>query len=149
MMSDEAYAGRIDGRWHRLPVRVYYEDTDFSGVVYHANFLRYFERGRSDFLRVVGIGHASLLTLTPPLAFAVMAMNVAFKKPAKIDDSLVVNTIYESISGARLMINQTITRDGALLAEASVEACCISLDGRPRRAPKELLERFGPLLAQE
>lgn len=146
-MTDEAFAGRIEGRCHHLPVRIYYEDTDFSGVVYHANFLRYFERGRSDFLRTVGIGHASLLLLTPPLAFAVTAMKIEFRRPARIDDSLIVNTMYETIVGARLLINQTITRDSDVIAKASVEACCIGLDGRPRRAPKELVEQFGPLLA--
>ena len=69
-------------------VRVYYEDTDFSGVVYHANYLKFAERGRSDFLRFAGIHHSELLAMTPPLAFVVNAMQIEFLAPAKIDDEL-------------------------------------------------------------
>jgi acyl-CoA thioester hydrolase len=144
---DIAYSGRFEGRTHLLPVRVYYEDTDFSGVVYHATYARFFERGRSDFLRAAGIAHAALLERADPLAFAVLRLDIRFKKPARIDDSLVVATVYESVSGARIMINQSLTRAGDTIATALVEACCIGLDGRPRRAPKELLSALSPYLA--
>src|SRR5271163_3525120 len=73
---------------HRLPVRVYYEDTDFTGVVYHASYLRYFERGRTEFLRAAGVEHAALLALPEPCAFAVTRISVAFRKPARVDDAL-------------------------------------------------------------
>ena len=73
-------AGWLEGREHVLPVRIYYEDTDFTGVVYHANYLRYFERGRSDFLRVAGVGHADLLDRPDPAAFTVVKITVDFKK---------------------------------------------------------------------
>ena len=92
--TDIPTAGRFEGREHRLPVRVYYEDTDFTGLVYHANYVRYFERGRSDCLRLMGIGHAELLDGDQPMAFVVSKMGLHFLKPARIDDQLVVRTHY-------------------------------------------------------
>ncbi len=145
-MTDLPTAGRFEGREHRLPVRVYYEDTDFTGLVYHANYLRYFERGRSDFLRVAGVGHAELLADDQPLAFVVAEMAVKFLKPARIDDALVVRTLYQRVKGPRLMIEQAILRGDETLCAATVTAVCIHLDGRPRRPTPALLERIGPWL---
>ncbi|MBL8538276.1 MAG: tol-pal system-associated acyl-CoA thioesterase [Hyphomonadaceae bacterium] len=130
-----------------MPVRVYYEDTDFSGVVYHANYLRFFERGRSDFLRVAGVHHSELAALADPIAFAVNRMEIAFLKAARIDDALVVETAYDAIIGPRIKVSQVIRRGGEVLVTAQVEACCISLTGRPRRPPPLLLERLKPFLA--
>ncbi len=79
--------GRLVGRQHQLAVRIYYEDTDFTGVVYHANYLRYFERGRSDFFRVVGISHSALLDRPDPAAFTITRIAVDFKRAARIDRS--------------------------------------------------------------
>ena len=145
---DHPTAGRFEGRDHLLPVRVYYEDTDFTGVVYHANYVRYFERGRSDFLRLAGIGHAQLLEIDPPLAFVVAEMKLNFIKPARIDDALVVSTTYDAVKGVRLMISQTIERDGEVLCRAEVTAVCIHLDGRPRRPTQALVEAVTPWLAR-
>ena len=145
-MTDLPTHGRFDGRAHLLPVRVYYEDTDFTGVVYHANYVRYFERGRSDFLRAVGIGHAELLEGDSPLAFVVSRMELAFVKPARIDDALVVRTLYEAVRGPRLIIRQAIERGGEVLTRAEVEAACIHLDGRPRRPSRTLVEKVKPWL---
>ncbi len=145
-MTDLPTHGRFDGRAHLLPVRVYYEDTDFTGVVYHANYVRYFERGRSDFLRAVGIGHAELLEGDSPLAFVVSRMELAFVKPARIDDALVVRTLYEAVRGPRLIIRQAIERGGEVLTRAEVEAVCIHLDGRPRRPSRTLVEKVKPWL---
>ena len=147
-MSDAPTAGRFEGRVHLLPVRVYYEDTDFTGLVYHGNYVRYFERGRSDFLREAGVSHSDLLAGEAPTAFVVTRMEVDFRLPARIDDALLVNTTYDSAKGARLFITQKITRDGALIAEAVVEAACISLGGRPRKPPPGLVERLRPWFAQ-
>lgn len=147
-MSDEPTAGRFEGREHRLPVRVYYEDTDFTGLVYHANYVRYFERGRSDFLRMAGVGHAELLDAHPPLAFVVAEMKLQFVKPARIDDALVVRTTYDAVKGPRLMISQTITRGGEVLCRAEVTAVCIHLDGRPRRPTPELVAKVRPWLIE-
>ena len=143
-MTDAPSAGRFEGRVHLLPVRVYYEDTDFTGVVYHANYVRYFERGRSDFLRLAGVSHTDLLAGDSPSAFVITRMEIDFRLAARIDDALVVNTTYDSVKGPRLFISQRIIRDGALIAEAVVEAACISLQGRPRKPAPGLVERLKP-----
>lgn len=146
-MTDTPTSGRFDGRDHLLPVRVYYEDTDFTGVVYHANYVRYFERGRSDFLRAIGIGHAQLLEGEAPMAFVIAGMTLAFVRPARIDDALLVRTRYDAVKGPRLIISQTIERDGEVLCRADVTAVCIHLDGRPRRPTRALIEAVAPWLA--
>ena len=146
-MSDAPTSGRFEGREHRLPVRVYYEDTDFTGLVYHANYVRYFERGRSDCLRLMGIGHAELLDGDQPLAFVVSKMELTFLKPARIDDALVVCTRYDAVKGPRLMISQTITRGIDVLCRAEVEVVCIHMDGRPRRPTQALKDKVSPWLA--
>ena len=148
-MTDMPTAGRFEGREHRLPIRVYYEDTDFTGLVYHANYVRYFERGRSDCLRLMGIGHAELLDGDRPMAFVVSKMGLSFLKPARIDDQLVVRTHYDAVKGPRLLIAQAITRGGDVLCRAEVEVVCIHMDGRPRRPTPLLRDRIGPWLARE
>jgi acyl-CoA thioester hydrolase len=140
-------AGWLEGREHVLPVRIYYEDTDFTGVVYHANYLRYFERGRSDFLRVAGVSHADLLDLPEPAAFTVTRIEVDYRRAARIDDALLVRTTYDSIKGPRLFISQRIVRGAELIAEARVQAACIDLSGRARRPPPGLAEALTPLFA--
>lgn len=142
----QADAGWFEGRTHHRMIRVYYEDTDMSGVVYHANYLRYFERGRSDFLRLAGINHTQLLARDLPLAFAVTAMDIRYRKAARIDDSLRVSTTYDTICGVRLCINQIIARGGEVVATAMVEAVCIDLAGRPRRPFAELVSQLSPFL---
>ena len=140
-------AGVFEGREHRLAVRVYYEDTDFTGVVYHANYARYFERGRSDYLRLAGIAHSELLARPGPCAFVVTRLSIDFRAAARIDDALIVHTTYDAVRGARMFISQTITRGADLIATALIEAACIALDGRPRRPPADLVARLTPRLA--
>lgn len=147
MTSDEPSAGRFDGRAHYLPVRIYYEDTDFTGVVYHANYLRYFERGRSDFLRLAGVHHSELLAGAEPIGFAVNRITLEFQRPARIDDALTVKTVFETMRGPRIFIAQVLEKGGEALVRAEVEVCCISLTGRPRKPPAVLLERLKPFLA--
>lgn len=146
-MTDHPTLGRFEGHAHLLPVRVYYEDTDFTGLVYHANYVRYFERGRSDFLRLTTSGHAELLAGDEPMAFVVAELNLKYLKPARIDDALVVRTAYDAIKGPRLMISQTVERNGEVLCRAEVTAVCIHMDGRPRRPTKKLVESVTPWLA--
>jgi len=146
-MSPEPSAGWLEGREHVLPVRIYYEDTDFTGVVYHANYLRYFERGRSDFLRLAGVSHQALLELPDPSAFTVTRITVEFKRAARIDDALVVRTTYNAVRGPRLIIAQAIFRGRDLIATAEVEAACIGLDGRARKPPPGLVDALKPLFA--
>lgn len=140
-------AGRFEGREHLLPVRVYYEDTDFTGLVYHANYVRYFERGRSDFLRLTTAGHSALLEDETPSAFVVAEMSLKFLRPARIDDALIVRTTYETVKGPRLFIRQCIERNGEVLCRAEVTAVCIHLDGRPMRPTKALMDGVRPWLA--
>ena len=147
MSDDLPTAGRFDGHDHLLPVRVYYEDTDFTGLVYHANYVRYFERGRSDFLRAIGVGHADLLEEAEPLAFVVAEMNIKYLKPARIDDALIVRTRFSGAKGARLLISQSVERGGEVLCTAQVVAVFIHMDGRPRRPSREMQARTAPWLA--
>ena len=133
-------SGAFEGKAHLLPVRVYYEDTDFTGVVYHANYLRYFERGRSEFLRLTGVSHTELRGLEQPMAFVVVRMTIDFRKAARIDDALVVRTVYERVERARVHVRQTITRGLDVVAEAVEEIACIDLDGRPRRPPQAFMD---------
>ncbi len=132
-------SGRFEGKAHLLPVRVYYEDTDFTGVVYHANYLRYFERGRSEFLRLSGVSHTALRALERPMAFVVVRMEIDFRKAARIDDALIVRTEYDRIARARLHVRQTLLRGLDVIAEAVEEIACIDIDGRPRRPPSALM----------
>ena len=148
-IHDHPTAGRFEGREHILPVRVYYEDTDFTGVVYHANYVRYFERGRSDFLRLAGVSHTDLLERHDPAAFVVTRMEIDFKRPAKIDDALQVRTTYDQARGARLQISQRITRGEELIAQAQVSAACISLDGKPRKPPAGLVDALRPWFCKD
>ncbi|ATC33115.1 tol-pal system-associated acyl-CoA thioesterase [Caulobacter vibrioides] len=140
----EPTAGVFEGREHRLPVRIYYEDTDFTGIVYHANYLRYLERGRSDFFRAVGISHTELAK--QDTGFAVIRMELDFKRAARIDDALLVRTLFERAEGVRLHVRQTITRGDEVLFEATVVAVCISLSGRPRRPTADMLAKLAPWL---
>ena len=138
--------GWFEGLEHVLPVRIYYEDTDFTGMVYHANYLRYFERGRSDYMRLVGVDHTSLLNRPDPAAFTLTRVEVDFRKAARVDDALQVRTRWASIRGPRFLIRQRIVRGDELIAEAVVHAVVITPDGRARRPPAELVERLTPRL---
>jgi acyl-CoA thioester hydrolase len=139
-------AGVFEGREHRLAVRVYYEDTDFTGLVYHGSYVRYLERGRSDYLRLAGISHSALLERPDPGAFVITELAIKFLKAARIDDPLTVVTTYDTIRGPRMWISQRIVRGEEAIVTAQVEAACITPTGRPRRPPAELIVILAPLL---
>lgn len=146
-------SGAIHGTCHRLPVRIYYEDTDFSGIVYHAGYLRFMERGRSDFLRLAGVAHTALAAgeTGEPLAFAVRAMKIDFLSPARIDDVVVVETQFSALAGARIELQQQVVlasgpQAGRVLVSAAVTVVVISLEGRARRLPPAVRERLSTLL---
>jgi acyl-CoA thioester hydrolase len=122
---------------HRFPVRVYYEDTDFSGNVYHAAYLHFFERGRTEFLRDVGVHHSELIK--EGIAFAVRSMAIEFVRAAHIDDELVVDTSLLDMTGARFTLDQSIERGDELVARAKVVAVAIKTDGKPTRLPRSLV----------
>ncbi len=129
-----------DGR-HVLTVRVYYEDTDFTGIVYHANYLRYMERGRTNYLRLLGADHRALFEETekeaPGFAFVVRAMSIDFLKPAKMDDVLEILTEPQEVRGASITLHQRVMRNKEVLVEADVRVAFIS-GGRARPIPKPL-----------
>ncbi len=131
---------------HRLMARVYYADTDFSGVVYHARYLEFFERGRSDFLRLAGIHHAELAggSQGEKVVWIVRRMEIDFIRSARMDDILTIDTRTEKISGARITMAQELRRGDEVLVTARVEAATIGELGRPRRFPKEWVAAFMP-----
>ena len=144
MSFDRAWpdlAGRLvdagDGaRCHILPVRVYFEDTDFSGLVYHASYVRWCERGRSDYLRLIGSEHRALIegvADAEPAAFVVRRMRLEFLKPARIDDVLEIETRVIEARGATLNLAQRVLRDGVVLFEAEVLVVLVSVSGKPQR----------------
>ncbi|MGK2923346.1 MAG: YbgC/FadM family acyl-CoA thioesterase [Methyloceanibacter sp.] len=140
-------AGRIEGDTHVLPVRVYFEDTDFTGLVYHANFLKFCERGRSDFIRMLGIDHRSLANPKEGEAsvFVVRRIEVDYLKPARIDEVLEVVTQCAEIGGATLILSQEVRRDGVALARLKVSVVLVSEAGKPQRLGQLVrgaLERF-------
>lgn len=127
-------------RQHGFTVRVYYEDTDFSGNVYHAAYLRFMERGRTEFLREAGISHAELQK--DGIAFAVRSMNIDFRAAAHIDDLLTVTTELVEATGARMILDQSVQRDALGLVFARVTVVAINASGRARRLPAGLATRF-------
>ncbi|MCV0426402.1 MAG: YbgC/FadM family acyl-CoA thioesterase [Roseibium sp.] len=142
-------AGRLEEGGHVLPVRVYYEDTDFTGVVFHGAHVRFLERARSDFLRLMGIHHTDMAEGVhgASLAFAVRGMTLDFQKPARIDDILEIHTSLSEFKGARIKLDQLIYRGEELLASAAVTVAVITSEGRPTRLPlvlAEKLERYAP-----
>jgi acyl-CoA thioester hydrolase len=127
---------------HSFPVRVYYEDTDFSGNVYHAAYLKFFERARTEWLREAGIHHSELARTG--IAFAVRSMDIQFDAAAHIDDLLSVRTAVAAIGGARLTLSQRILRDETVLTRANVTVVAIKTSGGPARMPAPILARFRP-----
>jgi acyl-CoA thioester hydrolase len=130
----------VDGR-HHMQIRVYYEDTDFSGVVYHANYLRFMERGRTNHLRLMGAEQHSLFVEaeqeTPGFAFVVRSMHLDFLKPARMDDLLDVVTWPVAVKGASITLAQEVRRGEEMLVQAKVRVAFIS-EGRAQPIPKAL-----------
>src|SRR5437870_6145692 len=129
-MSNAALDGEIrDGR-HVMPVRVYYEDTDFSGAVYHASYLRFMERGRTNYLRLLGVGHRALFEEAqkeaPGFAFVVRSMQIEFLKAARMDDVLDVVTQPQEVKGASITLRQRVMRGPDLLVEAQVRVAFVA-----------------------
>lgn len=142
----EPPAGSFRGLLHLFPVRVYYEDTDLSGMVYHANYLRWFERARSDMLRLLGIDQRAAAENGEGL-YTVAEMNIRFLAPARLDDALTIATDTAELGAASVRLRQRAFRDENLLAEATVRVGFISPDGRPRRQPAAWRAVFESLLS--
>jgi acyl-CoA thioester hydrolase len=129
-----------DGQ-HRQPVRVYYEDTDFTGIVYHVSYLRFMERGRTNYLRLLGANQRALFEEVakeaPGFSFVVRSMQIEFRKPARMDDVLEIVTAPAEVKGASVVLHQRVNRDGETLVEAKVQVAFVS-GGRARPIPKAL-----------
>lgn len=144
-MADKGFSisGELTEAGHRLLQRVYYEDTDFSGLVYHARYLHFLERGRTDYLRCLGVEQRELITADEEgLVFVVHRMEIDFKAPARMDDILTVLTHTQKAGGAKMVLNQEIRRDDTLLIAAKVVIAVINANGRPRRLPEALAAKF-------
>ena len=135
------FSGYFDGHTHYFACRIYYEDTDFSGVVYHANYLRYFERARSDMLRCIGIDQRAAFEGGEG-TYAVADMHVTYVRPARLEDDLVIASRVTQIRAAACHIQQTATRSDDIVCTADIIAAFISPEGRPRRQPKAWVRAF-------
>ena len=145
-MSGSALDGEVRAGRHHQPVRIYYEDTDFSGIVYHASYLRFMERGRSNYLRLLGADHRALFEETareaPGFSFVVRRMAIEFLKPAGMDDVLEIVTAPTEVKGASVTLRQRVMRGDEVLTEADVQVAFVS-GGRPRPIPKPLRTAMG------
>ncbi len=133
--------GEIRAGRHHMPVRVYYEDTDFSGAVYHASYLRFMERGRTNYLRLLGADQRALFEQTaqeaPGFAFVVRSMRIEFQRPARMDDVLTIVTTTQEVRGASITLHQQVLREREVLIDAQVKVAFVS-GGRARPIPKPL-----------
>ncbi|MBV8971853.1 MAG: YbgC/FadM family acyl-CoA thioesterase [Sphingomonadaceae bacterium] len=139
--------GHIDRGVHALPLRVYFEDTDLTGVVYHAGYIRFMERARTEMLRVLGLEAQALLDAREGF-FAVYDLAVTYLAPARLDDVLTVRTRIVQVRAAATVIAQDIWRGGAQLTRGRVTAAWLGMDGRPQRQPRAWADRFTALLSE-
>jgi acyl-CoA thioester hydrolase len=147
-MSGIASFGKFAGKVHVLPIRIYYEDTDLSGIVYHANYLRFMERGRTEFFRAAGVAKLAELDGPEPFAWTLRKAALEYMKPARLNDLIEVHTSAASLTGVRMTAVQDIYCDGRQLTHGTVEACIISLTGKPKRIPEETRAKLMPFLLE-
>ncbi|MEM6832163.1 MAG: YbgC/FadM family acyl-CoA thioesterase [Sphingomonadales bacterium] len=140
----EPSQGWIEDRVHRFPIRIYYQDTDVSGVVYHANYLNFLERGRTEYLRCLGISKNTLNRENPDAyaAFAIRDLSMEFLRPAVLDDSLLVHSVGKDVKGASCRIAQEIWRGTDLLVKAELRVVFLSVDLKPKRVPEDFKRHF-------
>ena len=138
---DQPYRGGFVGKEHRFALTVYFEDTDTAGIVYYANYLKYMERARSDFLRAAGIDQRAALEADEGV-YAVADVSIRYLKSAKLGDDLLVLSTVEAVRAASVAIHQRVMRGPEQLTDAQVTAAFLTPDGRPKRQPREWVERF-------
>ena len=141
---DQPYQGGFVGREHWFALRVYFEDTDLSGIVYHANYLRFMERARSDMLRAAGIDQRGAADSGEGV-YAIADLEIRYRRPARLDDALLVKSRVREVRAAGVVIEQIIERDGEILTEGRVTAVLLSADGRPKRQPRAWVDAFEQL----
>lgn len=145
---DQPIAGRFVGAEHRYPVRVFFEDTDLSGVVYHANYLRFMERARSDMLRLAGIDQRGAFEGGEG-AYAVADLHIRYLAPARLDDALLIVSTLSRVRAASVVIHQQVRRGADVMTAAIVTAALVAPTGRPRRQPAAWTETFRRLMPVE
>jgi acyl-CoA thioester hydrolase len=138
---DQPYEGAFTGVTHHFALRVYFEDTDVAGLVYYANYLKYMERARSDMLRAVGIDQRAVLEAGEGV-YVVAEARIKYRRPARLDDALVVLSEVQDVRAASCVIHQRVMRGPEILADAMITAAFLSADGRPKRQPREWMDRF-------
>src|SRR5260370_27210307 len=144
---EKPYEGAFIGNAHYFALRVYIEDTDLGGVVYHANYLRFLERARSDMLRSAGIDQRTAIATGEGL-YAVAEAHIKYRKPARLDDELVVVSHLDEVRGVSCVIGQKVMRGHDLLLDATVTVAFLTLEGRPKRQPPERVEEFMRITAR-
>ena len=142
-------SGAIREKTHFFEVRVYYEDTDFTGIVYHANYLKFAERGRTNFLRLLGINHSELINSLDPKYFVVYKMNSQFLGTSTIDDMLQVRSIFRGIDGVRLKIDQDIFKDEKKVFSANIEFALLDKNAKPKRFPEDIKSKIEKYLSEK
>lgn len=145
---DRPYQGGFEGKTHRFALRVYFEDTDVAGIVYYANYLRFMERARSDMLRAAGIDQRAAMESGEGV-YAVAEVTIKYRAPAKLEDELVVVSHVREVRAASCLIHQRVMRGGEVLTDATVTAAFLSPEGRPKRQPREWVEKFERLKGEE
>jgi acyl-CoA thioester hydrolase len=145
---DQPYRGGFAGREHHFALSVYFEDTDAYGIVYYANYLKFMERARSDFLRAVGVDQAAELRASGS-AYAVVEVDIRYRKPGRLGDDLLIVSIIEQVRASSVLIHQRVMRGEEQLTDARVTAAFLDGEGRPRRQPKLWVTKFEAITAQD
>jgi len=144
---DTPYRGGFVGHEHHFALSVYFEDTDAYGIVYYANYLKFMERARSDFIRAVGVDQAAELRASGS-AYAVVEVDIRYKKPARLGDDLLVVSTVEQVRASSVDIHQRVMRGPELMTDARVTAAFLNGDGRPQRQPKDWVEKFNAITSK-
>ena len=131
-------SGTIKQKTHFFQIRVFYEDTDFTGIVYHANYLKFAERGRTNFLRLLGVNHSELINSDKPKYFVVYKMNSKFMGTSTIDDILEVRSNFKGIEGVRLKIDQDIYKEEKKVFSANIEFALLDKNAKPIKFPNDM-----------
>ena len=138
-MGDIARTGRMDGNMHLYPVRVYFEDTDAGGIVYHANYLKYMERARTEMLRCLDFSHEKLMAENETM-FVARRCELEYRAPARLDDALTVKTTLCEFGKVRLHLDQDIYLGDQLITIGKIELVSTDLAGKPKRLPKTFMD---------
>ena len=144
---DTPYRGGFVAHEHHFALSVYFEDTDAYGIVYYANYLKFMERARSDFIRAVGVDQAAELRASGS-AYAVVEVDIRYKRPARLGDDLLVVSTVEQVRASSVDIHQRVMRGDELMTDARVTAAFLNGDGRPQRQPKDWVEKFNAITSK-